>query len=742
MNWKNVRLILVREIYDQLRDRRMVLLFLVLPVLMYPFLGLTLVQMGQFVLEHPTRIKVVGAEDLPKSPRLIEGDHFAEDLFRAPDGWEPSQSQEEKKDPELAVRRRTLRMRVTEIDRGDAPDPKQLLKDADIVLVVPSDFAARLANYRKVVREARAASSPEKAETKLPTLPTPDVYYDSGRESSQVSIGRMADVLENWGEAIVRDALDTDRYATIPFKMKEIDVAEIGRPGTAIWARVFPVLLVLWALTGAFQPAVDLVAGEKERGTLETLLASPTPRIDIVGGKMLAIMLTSVSTVLLNLLSMGLTGSMILSKLPNFGAPPLLAIVWIFVALLPLSLFFSALCLGLAAFARSTKEGHYYMIPLFLVVMPPVMMGVSPTAELNLGKALIPLTGLVMVLRTLIEGDYSVWPYVFPVLGVTMLCAVMAIRWALDLFSNEKVLFREAERFDLSLWIKSLARDAGPVPSFAMAMFAGGLIILLRVFSSFSLSAPSDFKQFAVVNIVAQFLTMVLPVVVLSYFFAKSRTATFSLRMPAWWALPAAALMAIFLHPVVPELARWVQTLYPVDAAMKESMKQAFAGADHYPWLLFLTIAVVPAICEELAFRGFILSGLRTEGSTLRAVIVSSLFFGVSHLILQQSLLATLVGIVPALMVVATRSLWPGVIYHLFHNGLMVATQYAAEAWPDLAARFYQGQDMESGYRTALVIGGALGAALLAAFWWKQARAKAESVVDAAAPAGDLSQTS
>ncbi len=739
MNWKNVRLILVREIYDQLRDRRMVLLFVVLPVLMYPFLGLTLVQMGQFVLEHPTRIKVVGAEDLPKSPLLIDGEHFAEELFREPDGWEPSQSQEEKKNPELAVQRRTLRMRVEQIGRSGAPDPKRLLKDADIVLVIPPDFAARLAAYRKSVGEARAAPSTDTTETELPTLPSPDVLYDSGRESSQVSIGRVADVLERWGEEIVRDALDTDRYATIPFKLKEIDVAEIGRPGTAVWARVFPVLLVLWALTGAFQPAVDLVAGEKERGTLETLLASPTPRIDIVGGKMLAIMLTSVSTVLLNLLSMGLTGSMILSKLPNFGAPPLLSIVWIFVALMPLSLFFSALCLGLAAFARSTKEGHYYMIPLFLVVMPLVMMGVSPTSELTLGKALIPLTGLVMVLRTLIEGDYSVWPYVFPVLGVTMLCAVVAMRWSLDLFSNEKVLFREAERFDLSLWIKSLARDAGPVPSFSMAMFAGGLIILLRVFSSFSLSAPSDFRQFALVNMVAQFLTMVLPVVVQSYFFAKSRTVTFSLRMPVWWALPAAALMAIFLHPVVPELARWVQMLYPVDPAMKESMKQAFAGAEQHPWLLFLTIAVVPAFCEELAFRGFILSGLRTEGSTLRAVVISSLFFGVSHLILQQSLLATLVGMVPALMVVATRSIWPGMIYHLLHNGLMLATQFAADAWPERAAWFYRGEDMESGYRTVYVLAGFLGAAVLAVVWARTARGQS---VPETAPPGNLSQTS
>src|SRR5262249_25422262 len=111
-------------------------------------------------------------------------------------------------------------------------------------------------------------------------------------------------------------------------------------------------------------------AGEKERGTLETLLSSPAERIELVWGKLLTIMLFSMATAVLNLASLGITGSLILSQMPNLGAPPGLSILWLLIALVPVAALFSALCLALAALARSTKEGQYYLMPLVLLTMP------------------------------------------------------------------------------------------------------------------------------------------------------------------------------------------------------------------------------------------------------------------------------------------------------------------------------------------------------------------------------------
>src|ERR1700749_4293453 len=81
MNWSNVKLILCREVRDQLRDRRTLFMIAVLPLLLYPLLGMSMFQMVQFVREQPTKVLVIGQDHLPKSPALIEDGRFAARFF-------------------------------------------------------------------------------------------------------------------------------------------------------------------------------------------------------------------------------------------------------------------------------------------------------------------------------------------------------------------------------------------------------------------------------------------------------------------------------------------------------------------------------------------------------------------------------------------------------------------------------------------------------------------------------------
>src|SRR6202035_2193205 len=85
MNWYNVRLIFCREVRDQLRDRRTLFMIVVLPLFLYPLLGMSLFQVAQFIREQPTRVLVIGADALPKTPTLIDGDRFVTRLFSEPD---------------------------------------------------------------------------------------------------------------------------------------------------------------------------------------------------------------------------------------------------------------------------------------------------------------------------------------------------------------------------------------------------------------------------------------------------------------------------------------------------------------------------------------------------------------------------------------------------------------------------------------------------------------------------------
>src|SRR5207237_1341389 len=128
------------------------------------------------------------------------------------------------------------------------------------------------------------------------------------------------------------------------------DVATAREVGGGVWSRLFPFLLVMMSLTGAFYPAVDLCAGEKERGTMETLLICPASRTEIVLGKFLTVVLASIMTALLNIISMGLTGLRLAhtfgtaaaagggAPTENIMAPPtLVSAFWMVLLLIPLS---------------------------------------------------------------------------------------------------------------------------------------------------------------------------------------------------------------------------------------------------------------------------------------------------------------------------------------------------------------------------------------------------------------------
>jgi len=414
MNWTNVKLILLRELRDQLRDRRTLFMIAVLPLLLYPLLGMSMFQVSQFRREQPTRILIVGLPELPELPQLVKDNRFTGQ-------WLDSENQSRLFDLELLPRSRDAEQ--------TADEAKNLVQSGkkEAVVVFPTDFAPELLKLRRQLASHSADS--KNPISKSMSIPTPQIYFNAASEKSQLAETRVGRVLDRWTDAIARQNLEDSNLPqdlARPFQFSSHDISHAQERTAAMWAKILPLVVLLWALTGAFYPAVDLCAGEKERGTLETLLCSPAQRSEIVTGKLLTVMVFSLATSILNLLSLGLTGAMVLSHLPisdlapRFGMPPLLAQFWLLLALIPVSALFSALCVALAAFARSTKEGQYYLMPLILIALPLVILPMGPGMELTLGNSLIPLTGLVLLLRTLLEGSYSAaLPYIVPVVAVT-----------------------------------------------------------------------------------------------------------------------------------------------------------------------------------------------------------------------------------------------------------------------------------------------------------------------------------
>ncbi|MGI9428886.1 MAG: ABC transporter permease subunit/CPBP intramembrane protease [Bythopirellula sp.] len=736
MNFNNVKLIFLREMRDQLRDRRTLFLIAVLPLLLYPLLGMSFFQLSQFLRNTAAKVLVIGEDQLVNHdwlPALLGEKQVDKMLFVSrPDELDSLQLVDSINDG-------------LEDDQAPAPQREITIEEAQhhlstgtvqVVLYFPPGFGERLVAAHEALLKRQV--DPVTVEREL--LPEPQIFYNSAKEKSRIAQLRVERVLRTWRSAVTQTNLRAGKVpleAAQPFQLQPQDVAEEQQRHAAVWSKILPFILFIWALTGAFYPAVDLCAGEKERGTLETLLASPAQRREIVWGKLLTVITFSVMTALLNLGSMGLTGKFVLAQFQQLSAftegdvlalPPLFSVVWLVIALLPISALFSALCLACAAFARSTKEGQYYLMPLLLIIMPLMMLPLSPGVELTLGNSIIPVTGVVLLLRSMIEGQYwEALPYVVPVIGITLICCLLAIRWAEEQFQSESVLFRESERLDLGRWLVHLVRDRAETPTFAQGFICIGTILVVQFFVKMALSSAAirgvDYPFFLQSIFISQVVCIALPAALLTLLFTSNKKKTLLLdRLPNWSLLVATVLLAIFVRPLGMEFAALIQHLYPPSPDMEAQIGALADAVNLVPsWgMLLLLMAVLPAICEELAFRGFILSGLRHVGHKWWAIGLSSVAFGMVHPILQQQIAAAAVGLVLGYLAVQTGSLLLCVVFHAIYNGLGLAVSelISLESGETIDSRFAW---MFSGNETVIFQPWLLGvscAGAAAILWW------------------------
>ncbi|HUR55488.1 MAG TPA: ABC transporter permease subunit, partial [Gemmataceae bacterium] len=217
--------------------------------------------------------------------------------------------------------------------------------------------------------------------------------------------------------------------------------------------KIIPFLLVMWMLTGAIYPAIDMTAGEKERGTMETLLISPAERAEIVAGKFLATTTLGFGTAVWNVLLMviAVTVAQQFFPYPLLSAGGLLVCV---LAALPLAMLFAAGCLALGIFARSTKEGNYYMVPMFFVVLPLGYWSMAPGIELDARMSWVPITNALLLQQRLmaVRPDAFPWQHVPAVVISLTACVAAALYLAVKQFKREAVLFREAEAGGAKKW--------------------------------------------------------------------------------------------------------------------------------------------------------------------------------------------------------------------------------------------------------------------------------------------------
>ncbi len=411
-----VQLIAGKEFRDLLRDRRTVLLILVLPAVLYPLFG----AVGWFfvtsLIGNPSPVTILGVENLPPPaagyPALLtaDGTRFAPGL------------EETDADP-LPI--------VYKVFSGESVESLLASRKADALIIVPSDFSAKL--------ESGA-------------LPKLELRFREGDDKGKLASRRLAAIVQNWG-----NQLRAQRFAKAGLrpdfdKIFQLEDPQTDKPRSQraaddlrdTFAKAFPFILMMWLVAGAIQPAVDMTAGEKERGTMETLLISPAERSEIVFGKFTATGMFAFLSVVWNVL--WLTGAAIFAEsLLGSRVLSLPGVLGCLLLGLPLALFFSAVCVALGVFAKSTKEGQYYLLPLVLVAMPLAFWSMTPGAEIGANNFWIPITGAMLLQQKFlaVSGEPIPWHFLFPVLAAQAAFIGLAMLFAVWQFRRESVLFTE-----------------------------------------------------------------------------------------------------------------------------------------------------------------------------------------------------------------------------------------------------------------------------------------------------------
>ncbi len=668
MRWSIIRLIWLRELRDQLRDRRTLFMIAVLPLLLYPVLGFAVLRFALGLAERKTVVGIVapdGERDFPVQLKRERPGERPEYPLLLHDG----------KPTDAASKAIAQILKKLEFRFFSAAAGQEKLEDKsiDFLLSAEPDFFTRL----------------DRSEGDAEQQARITIQSRLGQDRLNQAMARLDPLLDFWKKELNKIRLERHRLpANFDEPFKEVDSfpeveGQSSVPLLNLMIRVFPFMLVMWSLAGAFYPAVDLCAGEKERGTMETLLISPAGREEIVLGKFLTIWIFSGGTALLNLLSMGLTtwyfSERIAQQYPQ-ATLPIMSLFACLTLLIPMSAFFSALTLAVGAYARSSKEGQYYLMPLFLIVMPLMFLTLAPGAELSPFYSLVPVTGAALLMQKLMTAKSLTqvpWLYFIPVLAPLVLYSYLAMRWAVAQFRREEVLFREAERLDVRLWLKRLLREKEATPTTSQAAFVFALMLALHWISlTIGRGVP------IAVHTGVRLLAFVAAPALLTTLLLNTRPIEgLRLKWPRGREIGLAAILAVLLLPPLTFVWAELFTHYPQLTKLLEDrqplLQELHALIDGQPAsfslpLNLLVFALLPAVCEELAFRGFLLTGLQKSFRTRTAVLLCSFLFALYHMNVFRFLPAFFLGVVLGLLTVRSKSLVPAMMFSFLHNATLI----------------------------------------------------------------------
>ncbi len=618
-----VRAIYGKEVRETLRDRRTLFLLIAVPLIFYPLL---LIVFTEVLLSQKEKIEA-------EAGTVALAAHVPEGLAR------------------------------------------RIRDDETLVVATPTDPKAAL-----VGGEIHAVVSvTDDVETVLASNGTATVTltFNSVEPLSGNVRERIEEHLRDWKKELLAARLTRQGLEApfvIPLTLEDDDIAPSSRQVGSVVAQFLPMLVLIFMITGAFYPAVDVTAGEKERKTIQTLVTSPVRPLEIVIGKYLTVLTVAMISGLMNILSIvGIVLHNVLNAggegvdfgLSQVSAGDVFALIW---TVLLLGVMFSAILMTIATFAETPKDAQNYLAPVYMICLLPVMVAQVPGIEISQGTAFIPVLNVALGMKEILVHGV-VWDNLFIVSVSSLIVTVLTLVLAARLYTREELLIGRAGA--RALFARSRRRTPLETPTIGQGLVLLSVLFLLLYY----VGASAQGQNIWFGLLLTLWVLLLVPTLGTIKWLKLDWRKTLHLNRPPPLALVGAALLGFSAFIWVGAAANAFHDAFlPVPELFEEVMRTTFTPPTTWSGKLGLiaVAALSPAICEEVVFRGFLLSSFRGRTSGAVAVVVTALLFGLFHLSIYRLIGTTALGLVMGWIVWHTRSIWPAVLFHFLNNATSI----------------------------------------------------------------------
>lgn len=506
------------------------------------------------------------------------------------------------------------------------------------------------------------------------------IYTNSSKNNSYTAEKRIKEALDEYKEEIVemniaQEGLDAQKTLE-PITYETLDIAKNEEIAGNILGQILPFILIIGVLLGSIYPAIDVMAGEKERGTLETLFTLPISNLELVMGKYMAVSFCAVVTAFLNIISILISiGFMTLTAgianemgMPKFDFTQMIfpgIITMICIGLFAMVV--SAISMCVCSLAKSFKDAQNYITPVMLIIMIPSYVSMIPNIELDGFTSTIPVVNISLLIKSVLsfKFDLNLIAIVFVSNFAFMILSVLLLS---KMFNSEEILFGNNRSFSFLEKRSNIKKGTMPTISDGAILYAVGLVLLIYVGSLVQLK----FKMAGLA--ITQVMIICLPFL-FAYYIKTDFKKTFSLQKVNLKQILGGILIWMGGFVLINLITQITLYLFPQNMEVAEALTDAIIIKDNLVLNLAI-VALMPAICEEIFFRGFIFTSFKGKSSSKIAIITSGILFGFMHMDFLRIIPTSILGIIFAYTVYKSESIFIAMILHFINNSIAVLVSH------------------------------------------------------------------